>query len=108
MKRHTNFCLQLTEGTANMEIDVELHKGRKKFGSYNSMHEAYAVIQEELDEFWDGVKADDPDPVELLQVAATAKRAMVELCNQAREEMCHCADNQGGPCASCMEEKHGV
>lgn len=89
MKRHTNKCLQIGHDDAgtNMDIQVEQLRGVKKFGKYNSMHEAYAVIKEELEEFWDSVKANDPDPIELLHVCATARRAMMELCDQAREEM---------------------
>jgi len=60
-------------------IREEYRRGVEKFGEYNSMHEAYAVIKEELDEFWEGVKKDDPDPMELIQVCATAYRAFVEL-----------------------------
>lgn len=30
--------------------------------------------------------------------------------NQREKEKskCHCADNQGGPCAACMEERYGL
>jgi hypothetical protein len=37
------------------------------------------VLQEEVDEFWDSVKADDPDPYELIQVTAVALRAICDL-----------------------------
>jgi len=46
-------------------------------------HEAYAVILEELDEFWEEVKKRDPSAEnmrkELIQVAAMACAAVVEL-----------------------------
>ena len=87
MKRHTNFCLQITRMTVDNEIDIESHKGQSEHGRYNSMHEAYAVIKEELEEFWDSIKANDPDPKELLQVCSTAKRALLQLCSQARKEI---------------------
>lgn len=54
---------------------------RSKFGPYNGYHEAYAVILEELDEFWDIVrkKAIDRDPEEtlseLVDIAACCQRA---------------------------------
>ena len=69
------------------ELLAEMHFGLNKFGEYHSMHEAYAVIKEELDEFWDGVKENDPDPKELLQLAATAFRGYIELCNTATREV---------------------
>ena len=64
-KRHTNFCLQISKETADNDINLEMFKGKKKFGKFTSMHEAYAVIKEELDEFWESVKGNDPDPKEL-------------------------------------------
>jgi len=86
MKRHANWALQLDEHVVDLEIRTEQLRGQKKFGSYNSAHEMWAVIQEEVDEFWDSVKANDPDPRELLQICATARRALLELCEQGRKE----------------------
>jgi flagellar hook-associated protein FlgK len=57
----------------------ELHK------PINSLHEGYAVIAEELDEFWDQVKrkARDRDPVavrtELIQTAAMCVRTITNV-----------------------------
>jgi len=42
-------------------VDDELVAARKKFPSFGSDHEGYAVILEELDELWDAVKANDPE-----------------------------------------------
>lgn len=62
----------------------EMDRG-KAHGAYNSAHEAYAVIAEELDELWGEVKKKralrDPERLyqEALQVAATALRFAVEL-----------------------------
>lgn len=39
------------------EILEELDGARMKFPPFNSPHEGYAVILEELDELWDEVKA---------------------------------------------------
>ncbi len=52
----------------------ELH-----FKPFSSAHEAYAVIKEELDEFWESVKANRPDKKELIQIGAMALAALVEL-----------------------------
>jgi len=86
MKRHTNWAAQIDEDVVDLEIRTEQLRGQKKFGNYNSAHEMWAVIQEEVDEFWDSVKANDPDPRELLQICATARRALLELCEQGRKE----------------------
>ena len=51
----------------------------------NSVHEAYAIILEELDEFWEEVRKNQknrsPDNMrlELTQIAAMACRAMIDL-----------------------------
>jgi hypothetical protein len=62
----------------------ELMKARSKFGPMASTHEAYAVIKEEFDEFWEEMRKKNPDLVnmrmELIQVAAMAIRAAVD-CN---------------------------
>ena len=56
-----------------------------KYGQYSSLHEAYAVLQEEVDEFWDLVKLKqqdrDPDEVieELLDIAGVAIRAISQI-----------------------------
>ena len=46
------------------EVAAELERAESKFGSYNSSHEGYAVILEELDELWDVVKL-NPKKIEL-------------------------------------------
>ena len=54
-------------------------------GKFNSAHEAYAVILEEVDEFWDEVKkkreARSPEKMrkELIQIAAMAIRTIYDL-----------------------------
>lgn len=68
------------------ETAEEIHRIKKKFGGFNSWHEAYAVIKEELDEFWDSVKNNDPDPYELVQVAACAQLAIIDLCDRRRTQ----------------------
>jgi hypothetical protein len=44
----------------NKEIIEDILKEEKRavnlYGPFNSLHEAYAVILEEMDEFWDYVK----------------------------------------------------
>lgn len=51
-----------------------------KYGDYHNAHEQYAVLQEEVDEWWDAVKGNMADccQYELLQVAAVALRYIIE------------------------------
>ena len=61
------------------KIGEEYKKARKKHPPFHSTHEAYAVIREELEEWWDSVKRDEPDDCELIQIAAMCLSAIVEL-----------------------------
>lgn len=68
-----------------LAVTEELKRAREKFGNMRNAHEAYAVILEELDEFWDEVRAqsDVRAPAmmakELVQIAAMAQRACEDL-----------------------------
>lgn len=70
---------------AAKEIVAECNSARRNHNRFNSLHEAYAVILEEVDELWELVrlKSTDRDPnairAELRQIGAMALRAMVEL-----------------------------
>lgn len=68
-------------------VREELASAQAKHHDFNSGHEGYAVIREELDELWDAVKAskgyvcyDGPTAYEAVQVAAMALRFLVNLC----------------------------
>lgn len=56
----------------------------EKFNKFNSAHEGYAVILEELDELWDEVKLKTGTQMtqfqEAKQVAAMAIRFMIDCC----------------------------
>ena len=64
-------------------IDKELDEAQSKFKPYNSAHEGYAVIKEELDELWDEIKHNPKDwkriQEETVQVATTAIRFLTDL-----------------------------
>ena len=72
----------------HFDLDTRLRgecvRGQEKHGKLQSAHEIYAVLKNELEEFWDSVKDHDPDPYELLQIAAVACRGIEDLCEQAR------------------------
>lgn len=68
-----------------LKILKEAKKADEKYGNFNSTHELYAVLQEEVEEFWDLVKM-KPDPnksaqmvEELTQIAAIAVRGIRQL-----------------------------
>lgn len=67
------------------EVRDELARARSKFGPVASLHEGYAVILEELDEYWEEVRGHTSDEQlnrayrELLQVAAMAQRTAEDV-----------------------------
>ena len=80
------------ERTFATEIRDELLRARSKFGPIASLHEGYAVILEELDEFWEDVRSNDAERLnrayqELVQVAAMAQRTAEDaLARLSRKE----------------------
>lgn len=67
------------------DMRLELEKADAQHSPYNSYHEAYAVILEELDEFWEIVRKktqernDREAYIELVQIAVTAWRTARDL-----------------------------
>jgi hypothetical protein len=63
------------------EVRAEVVRAIEKFPTFNSAHEGYAVIAEELDELWDEVKANSPVRArkEAVQVAAMGIRFMTDI-----------------------------
>jgi truncated hemoglobin YjbI len=63
----------------------ELYRAMSNHPAMHSHHEAYGIIQEEVDEFWDIVKLKaerrdkDKTREELVQIAAMACRALIDL-----------------------------
>ena len=70
----------MTIAKLNELIVKEMDYGRAKFGAYHNAHEHYAVLQEEVDEWWEAVKGNYADCAmyELVQVAAVAIRYILE------------------------------
>lgn len=63
-------------------VTEEMQEGEGKFGKFNSDHEFYAVLLEEVEEFWDELKADAIDSRkidELVQVCAVALRGLIQI-----------------------------
>ena len=71
--------------TFNTLVNVELESARGKHAPINSAHEGYAIILEEVDEFWEQVRLkrrfrDSTEMLsELVQVAAMAQRTAEDL-----------------------------
>ena len=65
------------------QIVAEYRRAADKFPAFNSFHEGYAVLLEEVDELWDEVRKKEPttDTIrkEAVQVAAMAIRIIAEL-----------------------------
>jgi len=65
----------------------EYHRAISKHAPFNSCHEGYAVIKEELDELWDLVRKSRDRisrqgmTIEAMQVGAMAFRFLIELTN---------------------------
>ena len=71
--------------TINSEIGFEIGRSQAKYPPLHSPHEAYGVLAEELDEFFDQVrlKPELRDPTvmrkELIQIAAMSIRAIQDF-----------------------------
>ena len=61
------------------EVVEEYERARGSFPAFHSAHEAYAVVKEEVDEWWDSIKADHPDRKELIQVMAMCLASLAEV-----------------------------
>lgn len=78
------------ENVAQLMQDVafELDQATRNWPPFNSAHEGYAVLAEEMDELWDHVKTnqrrrDLPKmQQEAIQVAAMAIRFALEVCGE--------------------------
>jgi len=75
----------MKSGDATKQIFDEMLNARNKFPAFNSAHEGYAVILEELDELWEAVKLNQNTPgreekmrTEAIQVGAMALRFLVD------------------------------
>jgi hypothetical protein len=68
-----------------VKVEEELQRARLKNAPFNSLHEAYAVLLEEVDELWDEVKKKPAQRdkflllQEAVQVGAVIRRLVEDL-----------------------------
>lgn len=63
-------------------VDAEYRRAVSLHGPFSSTHEGYAIIQEEVDELWGGIKKNDSREAlkeEAIQVAAMAIRFCIDI-----------------------------
>lgn len=68
--------------TVMQAVDAEYRRAVSLHGSFNSTHEGYAIIKEEMDELWDGIKKNDDRKLleeEAIQIAAMAIRFCIDI-----------------------------
>lgn len=74
------------------EVLHEVARAKSKFLPFNSAHEGYGVLLEEVDELWDEVKKNQRvrDKAQMrkeaIQVAAMAVRFVLDVCDQRRAD----------------------
>ena len=74
---------QIETGRFNVsvvQVKGELDRATEMFDRFNSTHEGYAVLKEEVDELWEAVKKNDIQAarMEAYQVAAMAIRFLLD------------------------------
>ena len=76
--------------SSDLAIREEVEFAQRKFPEYNSSHEGYSIIAEEVDELWELVKAHSHDwkqeYLEAKQIACTAIRYM-QMCAKHDKEL---------------------
>ena len=87
-RRHANYWRQISDETIDDDIRTHQATAVEKHGAnFSSSHELWAVLSEELEEFWDSVKGDDPDPQELVDLIVAARLGLLWLCERGRKEI---------------------
>lgn len=91
MKQERNDVTQAERYDSILEtvdpIVVEVLKAENKYPAFNSAHEGFAVLLEEVDELWDEVKVKQGKRdvaamrLEAVQVAAMAIRFLRDVCD---------------------------
>ncbi len=106
LERNPN--LGIEDVAALLAVASELNKARGKFPKFNSLHEGYAVLREEVDELWEEVKRKTRTRGtlrgEATQVGAMAVRFMVDAvpkANPVTGDFCNAMSDAD----QCVEER---
>jgi len=78
----------MTKDKALQLISDEYSRAVQLFPRFNSRHEGYAVLLEEVDELWDAIKSKDGDGndfLEAIQVGAMALRLLTDCFDDITE-----------------------
>ena len=73
---------------ASHAVENECRAAMETWPKFNSAHEGFAVLKEEVDELWEHVKTNQKSrdieamKKEAIQVAAMAMRFSIEVCNE--------------------------
>ena len=69
-----------------LEVRQELYLATQEHGSFNSGHEGWAIILEEVDELWEEIRHNASDGLparhEAVQIAAMAMRYIIDVCEK--------------------------
>ena len=79
--------LNLNEAIARNKISCEYCRAKEIFPPFNSAHEGFAILKEEVDELWQEVKhGENPADLkaEAIQVGAMAMRFLVDVCGKEK------------------------
>jgi len=86
------FSAELHISDLLLEVAVEVAGAERKYSPFNSAHEGYAVILEEVHELWDEVKKGGSSPrdpaamrKEAIQIAAMALRFVRDVSDDRRK-----------------------
>lgn len=76
-----NIIEEIKIATIIEAVQNELHDANNKFPAFNSPHEGYAVLKEEVDELWEEIKKNNLRNAEkeAVQVAAMAIKFIQSL-----------------------------
>jgi hypothetical protein len=74
------------------DVRLEFNRVTARHGDFNSAHEGWAVILEEVDELWDEVRKKRANRdlanmrVECVQIAAASMRFALAICTRRKKE----------------------
>ncbi len=80
--------IDISLGDVIDEVQKEVQYATSNWPPFNSAHEGWAVLYEEVDELWDEVKLNESKRdlnnmrTEAIQVAATAIKFILSICNE--------------------------